>query len=80
MQGGKAFPRSKIIDANLVPAASPTADVIVVGLVLSWRLTNLLDYLHFCMETEEEKHCKLIEIMALLCMDLRLDLRPKFLL
>lgn len=68
------LPGSKMIYANLVPAVSPTADVIVVGLVLLWRLTSLWSYLHFCME-KEKKHCRLIELMALLCMDLRLDLR-----
>lgn len=79
MQGGEDLPGSKTIYTNLVPAVSPTVDVIIVGLVLLWRLTSLWDYLHFCME-KEEKHCKLIELMALLCIDLRLDLRPKFLL
>lgn len=71
---GDDLPGSKTIYANLVPAVSPIANVIVVGLILVWELTNLWVYLHFCME-KEEKNLKLIELMVLLCMDLRLDLR-----
>lgn len=39
-----------------MPAVSPIADVIVVGLILVWGLTNLWNYLHFCMEKEEKKN------------------------
>lgn len=51
---GKTFLKQRQLMQTWLPAVSLIADVIVVGLVLLWRLTNLWDYLHFCMEKEEK--------------------------
>ena len=56
MGGGEDLLGAKTTYANLEPAVSPVVDVVVTGLILLWRLSNLWDYLDFCMEQEEKLH------------------------
>lgn len=53
------------------------ADVVVTGLVLLWRVSNLWDYLHFCMEMKKIAWVcdKLTELIVSFCLGLWLDLR-----
>lgn len=71
LQGGR---RGRLLGitttyANLEPAVSPVVDVVVTGLILLWRLPNLWDYLHFCVEMKKiARVCdKLTELIVSFC-------------
>lgn len=54
---GKTFLEQRQLMQNLEPAVSPIVGVVFTGLILLQRLSNLWDYLHFCMERKKNGMC-----------------------